>query len=144
MRKKVTFWTREQKVQAAIHYAINGSVAKIERDLDIPKSTTCSWKNKRDDIWVETVALVRTEKDDEHIALYAQLVDAGLAKALELLPSTKCAKTAMLVACMGTDKQRLLLNLPTSITGKAVTSEDLLNKFAAIAKEFNRKIVSEQ
>ena len=140
---KRTQWTREQKCQAAIQYAIEGSLTKIERDQGIPKATTWSWK-ENDPLWVEIVTQLQTEKGDEHRAQYVQLVDKAQAKALELIPTMTDAKAAMLMSCMGTDKIRLHDGLATSITGKAVTSEDLLNKFAAIAREYNRKVVSEQ
>ncbi len=86
MGKKLTHWTKDQKQEAAIHYAIYGSLAKIERDLGIPEATVGTWKRKDDAVWVETVAEVQGEKGEEHRAKYVQLVDAAQAKALELLP----------------------------------------------------------
>ena len=145
MGKQVTHWTKDQKQEAAIHYAIYGSLAKIERDLGIPEATVGTWKRKDDVVWVATVAEVQGEKGEEHRAKYVQLVDAAQAKALELLPTTKSAKEAMLVACMGTDKVRLHDGLATSIIGKSETMESLARVFRKISEDWDKlKVVSVQ
>ena len=135
-------YTDQQRTEAAIQYAITGSLTKTQQATGIPHNTMSYWK--KESWWVEAIDKVRHEKADEHRAMYSQLVEAAQAKALELLPSTKCAKTAMLVACMGTDKVRLHDGLATSISGKAESKEELLKKFAKIAMDYNKNVVSVQ
>ena len=120
MGKQVTHWTREQKTEAAIHYAIYGSLAKIERELGIPKSTACIWKNKGDAVWVETVKQVQTEKGEEHRAMYVKIVDKAQKQVIKALPKANAAQ-ANLIACQATDKVRLHDNLPTAISASQDT-----------------------
>ena len=143
MSRQVTHWTKAQKQEAAIHYAIYGSLAKIERDLGIPKSTACIWKKKGDVVWVETVKQVQTEKGEEHRAMYVKIVNKAQKQVIKALPKANAAQ-ANLIACQATDKVRLHDGMPTAITGKAESKEALLKKFADIAKEYNRKVVSVQ
>ena len=132
MGKKLTHWTKAQKQEAAIHYAIYGSLAKIERDLGIPKSTACIWKKKNDAVWVETVEQVQTEKGEEHRAMYVKIVDKAQKQVIKALPKANAAQ-ANLIACQATDKVRLHDNLPTAI------SSNMDNRaLAEICKELSR------
>ncbi len=115
MGKKLTHWTKDQKQEAAIHYAIYGSLAKIERDLGIPEATVGTWKRKDDAVWVETVAEVQGEKGEEHRAMYVKIVDKAQKQVIKALPKANAAQ-ANLIACQATDKVRLHDNLPTAIT----------------------------
>ena len=141
MGKKLTHWTKDQKTEAAIHYAVYGSLAKIERDLGIPKSTACIWKNKGDAVWVETVEQVQTEKGEEHRAMYVQIVDKAQRQTLDKLPDANAAQ-ANLIACQATDKVRLHDGMPTSISGKSEDMQALAKKFDAFAQSFNEKQVN--
>ncbi len=122
MGKKLTHWTKEHKTEAAIHYAIYGSLAKIERDLGIPKSTLCTWKNKNDAVWVDTVEQVRTEKGEEHRAMYVKIVDKAQKQVIKALPKANAAQ-ANLIACQATDKVRLHDGMPSSISSNLDTRE---------------------
>jgi len=140
MAKQVTVWTREQKQQAAMLFAVNGVMSKVSQETTIPETTLSTWK-REDSEWLELVTEVRSVKADEHRAMYSQLVSEAQAKALELLPTTKCAKTAMLVACMGTDKVRLHDGLATSITGKAESMDSLAQEFKKLSAKWDEKQV---
>ena len=141
MAKQVTVWTREQKQQAAIQYAIQGSLKKIEDGpLSIPSPTVCGWK--KEDWWVELVEELRTEKLQEHVAKYNQMVDLAQDKALELIPDMKSAKEATLVACMSNDKSLLLQGKPTSISGKAESMGALAAEFKALSAKWDEKQVN--
>ncbi len=120
MSRQVTHWTKAQKQEAAIHYAIYGSLAKIERDLGIPKPTACIWKNKNDAVWVETVKQVQTEKGEEHRAMYVKIVDKAQKQVIKALPKANAAQ-ANLIACQATDKVKLHDGMPTSISGNMDT-----------------------
>ncbi len=139
MGKQVS-WTREQKQQAAIQYAIQGSLAKIERDQGIPDSTVSTWK--KEDWWDDTVGRVRSEKLQEHVAKYNQMVDMAQDKALELIPSKTSAKEATLVACMSNDKSLLLQGKPTSISGKAESMSSLAQEFRKLSQQWEEKQVN--
>ena len=132
MGKKLTHWTKEQKTEAAIHYAIYGSLAKIERDLGIPKSTACIWKNKSDAVWVETVKQVQTEKGEEHRAKYVKIVDRAQDQVLATICDASAAQ-ANLIACQATDKIRLHDGMPTSITANKDNRE-----LSEMCKELSR------
>ncbi len=137
MGKQVS-WTMEQKQQAAIQYAIQGSLAKIERDMGIPKSTVFGWK--QDDEWLALVERIRTEKADEHRAQYVKIIAKAQKRVLKALPKAT-AQQAMIIAGVGTDKVRLADNLPTSITGKAEDMNSLAKQFDALAQSFKEKQV---
>ena len=132
MGKQVTHWTKDQKQEAAIHYAIYGSLAKIERDLGIPEATVGTWKRKDDAVWVETVAEVQGEKGEEHRAMYVKIVDKAQKQVIKALTKANAAQ-ANLIACQATDKVRLHDNLPTAIS----TNMDA-REFTDMCKELSR------
>ncbi len=140
MSRQVTHWTKEQKTQAAIHYAIYGSLAKIERDLGIPKSTACIWKNKGDAVWVDTVEQVQTEKGAKHRAMYVKIVDKAQKRTLKALPKANAAQ-AHLIACQATDKVRLHDGMPTLISGKAEDYQALAKQFKELSETWDEKQV---
>ena len=126
-----TVWTREQKQQAAIQYAIEGSLAKIESGpLGIPKQTVCTWKNN-DSEWLATVVQLRTEKLEEHRAKYVKIVDKAQDQVLLRIGDASAAQ-ANLIACQATDKVRLHDGMPTSIS-----SSDT-KELAEVWKELSR------
>ena len=126
-------YTDEQRNEAAIQYAVHGSLTKIEQLTGIPDSTVGTWKDK--EWFIEIVGRVRDEKRTEHIATYTQIVDAAQNKALELIPTMTDAKSAMLVACMGSDKSELLSGRPTSINASTAGMADLADKFRQLSRD---------
>ena len=120
MVKTGSKYTDSQRKDAAVQYAITGLMSKVSTDLDIPESTLCQWKNNSD-WWDKLVEEVRSEKADEHIALYHSLTKKALAKAdgaIDKLKGDLSAsdiKALVVTAATATDKTRLLLNQPTSI-----------------------------
>jgi len=141
MGKKLTHWTKDQKQEAAIHYAIYGSLAKIERELGIPEATVGTWKRKGDAVWVETVAEVQGEKGEEHRAMYVQIVDKAQKQVIKALPKANAAQ-ANLIACQATDKVRLHDGMPTAITGKSENMAALAKQFDQLAQSFKEKQVN--
>ena len=128
MGKQVS-WTREQKGQAAIHYAINGNLSKLFRDQGIPISTSSTWKHDTD--WLDTVVTIRKENTEEHRAKYAQIVGAAQDVVLAKVGDASAAQ-ANLIACQATDKVRLHDGMPTSIS-----SQDN-RALAEVCKELSR------
>jgi hypothetical protein len=96
------------------------------------------WKGQ--DWWQDTVEQIRAQNTDKALAKYAQMVDKAQDIALEKLPDASAAQ-ASIIAATATDKGRLLLNQPTSITGKAQSIDDLAKAFNKLA---NQSVVSVQ
>ena len=129
MGKQVS-WTREQKQQAAIQYAIEGNLSKIERDQGIPNQTLSDWKNN-DPMWVETIGTIRDEKAEQHRAKYVQIVGLAQDQVIAKIGDAS-ASQANLIACQATDKVRLHDGMPTSIS-----SQDN-RELATVCKELSR------
>lgn len=150
-RKKVTkrSYSLEEKQKAAIHYAVKGSYSQVARSMNIPKDTIIGW-SKHWEGWDTLVTQVNTVKKDKHRAMYVRLIEKGQARALKLLPLTKSAKEAMLVACMAQDKVYLAdkveqvgtdnKSIKDAIMGLASTFKQLSDTYKA--KDIN--VVSEQ
>ncbi len=111
-------YSDEQRTQAAIHYAVTGSLVKTEKTTGIPDSTIGTWKKQG--WWEELVGSVRNEKGEEHRAMYSQIVDKAQRITLEKLPDASAAQ-ANLIACQATDKVKLHDGMPTSISGNMDT-----------------------
>ena len=133
-----TSWSRADQQQAAIQYAINGSLVKTSESTTIPETTLSGWS--KDEWWVELIADIRAEKATEHRAQYSQLVDEAQAQARKALPDAT-ALQAMTIAGIATDKLYRADNLPGTLTGSAVSIDDLAKEFNKLA---NRNVVSTQ
>ena len=142
MSKQLQHYTREQKIEAATHYAIHGSLAKIERDLDIPKTTAHYWKGN-DDLFNETIEQIRTEKQDEHIAKYHALVSDAIDHAHSRLDDAS-PKDALIMAATATDKARLLMAAPQAAERVTESLNTLAKQFEDIAQSFKEKQVKDQ
>lgn len=137
-------YTDEQRRQAAILYAINGTATSVESELNIPARTVNDWRNS--EWWESIVAEVRLENNDRLIAKAQQIIDSATDITLEKLPEAS-AKDAATIGAIYVDKLRLSLNQPTSISGKAEGIEDLAAQFRALSKQWEEKhinVVSEQ
>ena len=144
-----TDYTREQKIDAATHYAINGSYAKLERELSIPKSTAHSWGTRGDEVWVTTIEHVRTENQDKHIANYHRLTELALDKAEQGIGkldgdnlTANDIKSLVVTGATCTDKGLLLQGKATSISGKDSSIHDLAQQFKALSDSFEEKQIN--
>ena len=98
------------------------------------------WKGQ--DWWQDTVEQIRAQNTDKALAKYAQMVDKAQDIALEKLPDASAAQASIIAAtATATDKGRLLMNQPTSITGKSTSIDDLAREFNKLA---NKNVVSVQ
>ena len=132
-------YTDNQRKDAATQYAITGTLSSIVKDTGIPQQTLSSWKQT--DWWDSLVSEVRSAKQDEHIAKYTELVDAAQKITLAKLPEAT-AQQASIIAATATDKARLLMNQPTSISAKSDSINDLAKQFKALSDSFEEKQVS--
>jgi len=135
-------YTDEQRRQAAIQYAIEGSLAKIEQDLGIPDSTMCDWLKQ--DWCIELIGELRTANQDRHISQYHELTRKALSTAnrgIDELAGDKLSaadiKALVVTGATATDKARLLMNQPTSIRGDSDSIKDLAAQFAKIEQDHN-------
>ena len=125
-------YSDEQRMEVAVLYAVSGNAKKVAKDTGIPRTTIVGWKGQ--DWWQDVVGQIRAQNNDKALAKYAQMVDKAQDIALEKLPDASAAQ-ASIIAATATDKGRLLLNQPTSITGKVGSIADLAKEFNRIANE---------
>lgn len=132
-------YTDEERREAAVQYAVTGSVSATSRAMNIPRRTISDWKQTA--WWDEVVAEVRHAKADEHIARYQALTDKALRVAEEAIDSLDPAsisasgiKALIVSGATSTDKARLLMNQPTSTKGDSNSTKMLLHEFRYIAK----------
>jgi len=131
-------YTAEQKANVAIQYSIHGNMKKAARQSGVPRTTIIHWQKQS--WWNELISEIRSAKADEHRAKYSELVDKAQEVALEKLPEAS-AQQAMIIAATGTDKIRLHDGMPTAITGKVGSIDDLAKAFNKLA---NQHVVSVQ
>jgi len=129
-------YSDDERTQAAIHYAVTGSLVKTEAATGIPDSTIGTWKKQ--DWWEELVGSVRDEKGEEHRANYVEIIDKAQKQTLEALPKANAAQ-AHLIACQATDKVRLHDGMPTAITGKSEDMAALANEFRKLSQQWDEK-----
>ena len=129
-------YSDQQRMEVAILYAISGNMKKVAKDTGIPRTTIVGWKKA--DWWDDAVIAVRSEKADEHRAMYSKLVAKAQRVALEKLPDAT-AHQAMTIAAIGTDKIRLHDGMPTEITEKSGGTQALIKKFDDLADRWDEK-----
>ena len=125
-------YTDDQRKQAAMQYAVDGLLSKIEQQQGIPHQTLCDWKQT--EWWVEIVGEVRLQKEGELDAKLTKLIDNSYDHALDELEKGDVTYSQALVGgSIAFDKQRILRNLPTSISA----SQDN-RQLADVCKELSR------
>lgn len=142
-------YTDEQKREAAAHYVVVGNCVKVSEITGIPERTLSDWK--RADWWPALLQETRLAKQDEMDGKIGQIIDAGLNKIQEriehgdyvvdsknggLMVKPVAARDLSTVVGIVFDKQRILRNLPTSISQSSESS--LLKKMAAEFEEISR------
>ena len=135
-KRKVGRYSDAIKEQAAIEYAVCGSLRQVSKSMGINENTVQSWKFNG--IMDETITRVQEEKASEHRAQYSKIIDTAQAKTLELIPKMTDAKAAMIIAATATDKVRLADNMPTTIQGKD-TNSNIISFLESIAKTYDEK-----
>ena len=125
-------YTDDQRKQAAMQYAVDGLLSKIEQQQGIPQQTLSDWKQT--EWWVEIVSEVRLQKEGELDAKLTKLIDNSYDYALdELEKGYVTYSQALIGGSIAFDKQRILRNLPTSISA----SQDN-RQLADVCKELSR------
>ena len=146
MVKSGSKYTDEDRRNAAMLYAIKGTLTAVEKDTGISKGTLHGWKSS--DWWDTVIQQVRTENEAMYRSRFHNLVDQATDQALAKLPDAT-AQQAMTIAAIAYDKLRLSLNLPTSISGNTGTAEamnKLMGQFRELSETYkarNINVVSE-
>ena len=144
-------------INTAVLYASSGNYSKVARQTNIPRDTIVSWSKDRE-IWVTAVTKAQREISDEILAANLALViasneqiadriahgDTVLDKHGEHVKIPMKGRDLAVVAGIKEDKARVALGLATSVVGRAESKEELLKKFAQIAQDYNKNVVSEQ
>ncbi len=162
-------YTDDQRVNAAVLYAHQGSFSQVSRDTGTPRTTLIEWSKL--ELWDEAVVKARHKINDKILAQnLANAISAGdeLADRIEngdqkLLKVKKAIKhddgsveitedyelraepmkgrDLAIVTGITQDKARIQMGLATSITGKATSIADLAQEFNKLA---SLKVVSVQ
>ncbi len=138
-KRRVGRYSDAIRERAAIEYAVCGSMKQVSRDMDIPRSCLIDWKDNWPR-WVETTTNVRHEKQDELRAKYVDVCELAIDHTKNKLPEAT-AQQAMVIAGIATDKLYRADNLPGTLTGSAVSIDDLAKEFNKLA---NKNVVSVQ
>jgi hypothetical protein len=151
-------YTDEDRKTAAIHYAIKGTLAAVERDTGIPDATVQVWT--KTDWWETLISQARAEMEDQFRGKCHQVVEKATNETLDRLEHgdymldkegnkkrlpMKGRDTAV-IGAMYYDKLRLSLNLPTSITagsGYKTAMNNLAAEFKRLSEQ-NRRVVAVQ
>src|SRR5690349_9524511 len=125
-----TVYTLEDKMKAATAYMLEGTLRGAGRVTGIPWETIKDWK--KEPYWNDLIVQVIEEHADEYKASNHKIIQLAQEVALERLrngdPYTDkggnvrfkpvSLRESVLAFAVAVDKQRILLNQPTSISGK--------------------------
>lgn len=158
-------YTDEQRRQAIVEYAVQGSIPQTAKNVGIPERTLYDWKKK--DWWEDSVAEIREQNKDLIDAQLEQLAikgfqamaeriehgDAYIGKEIQKDAETGAEKLVEVVkykpvslrdlstaSGIAYDKMRLHRNQPTSI--KAESTDDRLNSLAEKVRELQGGMVT--
>lgn len=154
MSKGITKYSKNTIMDAAIHYCIHGSYAKLERDMGIPKGTAHGWSKGENEHWVTAYEQARTQNQERHVSRYHRLTDKALEAAergIDELADDKLTSSdikALIVAgATSTDKARLLMGMSTSNPGKSESIDALRKQFEELSanhKRIESTVIDEQ
>lgn len=147
-------YSDEKRKSVAVEYAVSGNLSNVERITGVSRATIRKWRDNGDDWWVSTVTKARHQIGEEILA--AQLTNARLAgeqlqdritngdakvvnskdvngKYHMTIKVPMTGKDLAVVNGIQVDKARTAMNMPTSISGKAESMEDLKKLFEQMA-----------
>jgi hypothetical protein len=130
-------------------YVIEGSFKKAEELTGIDECTIRYWRDHFPDQFERVAEKIRTEYQEEHRAKLTKIITKSLDATEDRLDNGDervltngekvrvqvSGKDAAWIAGLFTDKLRISLGQPTSITAKEVTTEDRLSKLRESAKQ---------
>jgi len=132
-------YSDEDRRRVVVEYCVLGNMEKVAKNLDMPARTLQHWA-KNADWWVELVAEVRAEIDEQILAQNLEIAQKAGENVLDSLENgdeklvwdkekkehvikrvKPGAYQSMLVSGISQDKARTQLNLPTSISSNMDT-----------------------
>ena len=152
-------YSDDKRRQAVVEYCVNGLMTKVSESTGIPETTLATWKNKTV-WWDDLVVSVRSEINEQILSQNMKIATKAGERVLDSLENgdeklvwdknkneyvkillKPTGKDASIMGGISQDKARVQLNLPTSITGKATSIDDLAQEFNKLA---NVNVVSVQ
>ena len=111
-------WTDDAKREAALHYAITGTLKLTSQFTGIPETTILSWLKghaDKDGIFNGQLELARTQRASEFTARFERVAEQGLERISERLSDdAEAAKVSVrdlsMVAGIAIDKSLILSN----------------------------------
>lgn len=155
-------YSDEDRRAACAEYLVRGTMAQVSRALNIPETTLSMWKDE--DWWHSLTVELRSRTEDRITSELDQIIERAHRETLDRLDNgdvqiVKTAtgyeehrvpvkgKDAATIAAIAVDKRQIMLNKPTSISGKAEGMSDLMAQFERLARESrerSEKVVSDQ
>ena len=136
-------WSNDMVRECARVFISTGSYKKTSAQTGVNRNTIVAWEHRSNEVWVESCNQLQHEKSRELRNKYAKGAELALDHTLKTLGDATAQQSAI-ISGVFLDKSRLIDNQATSITGKAESKEELLKKFAQIAQDYNKNVVSEQ
>jgi len=152
-------YSDDKRRQAVVEYCVSGLMTKVSESTGIPATTLATWKNKTV-WWDDLVVSVRSEINEAILAQNMEIAQKAGERMLDSLENgdeklvwdknkneyvkilvKPTGKDASVMGGISQDKARVQLNLPTSITGKATSIDDMAKAFNKLA---NQRVVSVQ
>ena len=163
-------YTDEQRINAAVLYAHQGSFSQVSRDTGVPRKTITDWSKL--ELWDEAVAKARHQISDKILAQnLANAISAGdelsdriengdqkllkvkrtikhddgsveISEDYELRAEPMKGRDLAVVTGITQDKARVQMNLPTSIQGKSTDMAALANEFRKLSQQWDEKKIN--
>lgn len=134
-------YSRDDVERAAATWFATGSDVKTAEITGLPRATVCQWRNGRSqhwsEIWHETLLKLHHEKKGEIAARLSNYALSAVDRAFACIGDMS-GKDAMITLGIAVEKLQLLLNQPTSITGKVGEVERLAEQAERI-RNLDRK-----
>lgn len=149
-------YTLEDKFKAATAYMLEGTLRGASRVVGIPYETIRDWK--KESYWQDLVTQVIEEHADEYKAANHKIIQLAQEVALTRLREGDpfvdkggnvrfkpvALREAVLSFAVAVDKQRLLLNQPSSISGKVVVDPKELAKSFQSSTQVDKETVAKE
>ena len=81
-------YDNQQRIDAAVHYLIHGSLTKTAKACSIPLTTLYDWKQS--DWWPTLTERIRSEKEEEFQAGFTLIVESAIGQIEDRLKHGRC------------------------------------------------------
>ena len=136
-------WSNDKIRECARVFISTGNYNKTSEQTGVSRNTIAAWEHRANEVWVTSCTALQHEKTRELRNKYVRGAELALDQTIKTLGDATAQQSAI-ISGVFLDKSRLIDNQATSITQRVESKEDLLRRFAQIAKDYNKNIVSEQ